>query len=159
QLLATVQPDVAEAFAPCRRREPGAEALRVADAAEVLDQAQPDRLRDVGRVGTREAVRAGRRPDKALEALDELVPGGLVAGGGCAYECVEIHLRPFRLEVGEQDPRPWMSDWVAMDARQCLPRLRGGHAAGAGGHVRGDGAGDLGCGERRAVPRCPRIGE
>src|SRR5437763_222979 len=66
--LASVQAEVAECLAARRRREPGPEAVGLADPIEVLDEAQPSRLGDIGRIRPREAERARRRPDETLEA-------------------------------------------------------------------------------------------
>jgi hypothetical protein len=63
-----------------RRGEPGAEPFRVADPVEVLDEPQPRRLRNVRSVLAREPVRARRRPDEAGEAIDDCLPGVLIAG-------------------------------------------------------------------------------
>src|SRR5204863_9863554 len=79
---------------PRRRGEPGAELFRLADSVEVLDEPQPRRLSHVGRVVMRQPVRASGCPDEAREAVDDLVPGDLVAGCGPADQFVEAQSSP-----------------------------------------------------------------
>jgi hypothetical protein len=62
-------------------RPPSADGVGVAQAVEVLEQAQPRRLQDIRRVGLVEAVAAGGGPDEAREAIDErLSPSSPVCG-------------------------------------------------------------------------------
>ena len=86
RLLAPAATDHPERLVARGRREPRPEPLRLADPVEVLDEPEPRRLGDVGRVLAREPVRARGRPDEPREAVDDRVPGELVAGGGLLQE-------------------------------------------------------------------------
>src|SRR6185436_5645812 len=69
-----------------RGRQPGTAAFRVAQAAQVLDEPQPHGLGDVGGFGAEEAVAPDDRPHQAAEAVDDLVPGSLIATGCRRYQ-------------------------------------------------------------------------
>jgi hypothetical protein len=68
-----------EAFPPGRGDQPAGQRVRVAEAAEVVDQVQPHRLHDVLGVGASEPVPEADRPDQRGVPVDDLVPGPLVA--------------------------------------------------------------------------------
>ena len=62
------------------------------DPPEVLREAKPARLHDIFGIGVAEPVSAGNGPEQSGKAIDELVPGRLVALSGSADECAEISL-------------------------------------------------------------------
>jgi len=53
----------AQALVACRRRQPGADPIRILDAVDVLEQAQPRRLRDISGVAFHQLEVRGDRPD------------------------------------------------------------------------------------------------
>jgi hypothetical protein len=71
--------DHAQALVPRRRRQPSAQTRGLPNAMEVLDEAHPGGLEDVGRIRAAEPVRACRRPYHAAELVDERVPASLIA--------------------------------------------------------------------------------
>ena len=71
-----------QALAAGGRGEPAADVGRIAQVVDVLEQAQPGLLRDVGGVGLVEVVGAGDARDQVAELLDEPGPGQVVARGG-----------------------------------------------------------------------------
>ena len=71
----------AQALAPRGGGDPGAEALGVAQAADVLDGAQPGQLGDILAVGLAQTVRTADGADEHGVAVDELLPGLGLAGG------------------------------------------------------------------------------
>src|SRR3954454_3958434 len=71
------------------RRQPGADALGVPNASEVLDEPQPRRLADVRGIRRRQAMGAGDRPHEARKPVDEGIPCLLVAVGSRKHELRE----------------------------------------------------------------------
>ena len=73
--LATGPGEQREALAPGDRRQPPAEALRVAHRVQTLQRPQPRVLDRVGNVGFLQAKRPDDRTNKALVAGHQLLPG------------------------------------------------------------------------------------
>src|SRR4051794_22481317 len=86
RLAARAAPERPQALPASGRGQPAAEGVRIPDLREVLDQPQPARLHDVGRVAGPEPVPASDAPHKARVARDEIVPRALVATGRRADE-------------------------------------------------------------------------
>src|SRR6266567_3523720 len=83
-------PDEAQRLTPGRRGEPGANLVRVLDAAQMFGQAKPDGLIDVAGIGRAEAEPAGYSPDEAAEALHEGPPCRFVAVSGRLEQAARI---------------------------------------------------------------------
>ena len=66
--------------------QPGADSLRLLDAAKVLQQAEPGRLRDISGVGGAQAMSPGDGPHRGREPVYQRVPRGLFSGCGRADE-------------------------------------------------------------------------
>src|SRR5215467_11432743 len=79
-----------QALAPGGGREPGAYPVGMVDPPDVLGQAQPGGLVDVGGVGVAEPVCPGNRPHQAAEPVHETAPGNLIATGRAAYQLTGI---------------------------------------------------------------------
>ena len=82
----------AQALAAGRHDEPPRQAVRVGQSIEVFDQAEPDRLADVGGVGVPEPVGARHRPHEGREPVDELFPRGGVTAGRSTHEVAGMSL-------------------------------------------------------------------
>ena len=76
----------AQALAAGGGADPGAEAVGVAQPADVLDGAQPRELGDVVGVGVGQPVRAADAADEHGVAVDQLAPGLRLSLGGGADE-------------------------------------------------------------------------
>ena len=76
----------AQALVPGGRRQPGTNAIGVLDPVDVLKQAQPSGLGDIGRIALRQLEFRGDRPDEPGVLLDQAFPRPPVPGRGTAYE-------------------------------------------------------------------------
>jgi len=70
---------VAQALVPRGSRQPGADAIRMVQLVDVLEQAQPRRLRDVGGVTLGQLELAGYGPDEPGILVDQPLPCPLVS--------------------------------------------------------------------------------
>src|SRR5437899_2481177 len=69
----------AQALIPRGCREPGTHTIRVLQAADMLEQAQPGRLDDIGRVALHQPEFPRNRPDEPVILLDKTLPRPPVA--------------------------------------------------------------------------------
>jgi hypothetical protein len=74
------------ALVPGHRDEPSRQGGRLPDASEVLDQAKPDRLRDVLNVGRGQPVVSDDHDHEPLVPQHELIPRVRVAVGAVVDE-------------------------------------------------------------------------
>ena len=80
----------AQALVACRRRQPGADAIRVLDAVNVLEQAQPRRLRDIGGVAFHQLEVRSDRPDEPRELIDQAFPCLPIPVGGTPDQLCDV---------------------------------------------------------------------
>ena len=81
-------------LAPRRRCQPARDRRRLAHGADVLVQARPRCLHDIIDVRSAEPVRTSDAAEHAIEALDQLSPGRVVAAADGCHELDELVLGP-----------------------------------------------------------------
>src|SRR5262249_16592820 len=79
-------PQNPEALASSRCRQPGSDALGLFDAIEMLQEAKPCRLKDIGSVGGVESVPPCDSPNCRAESFDQGIPAVLVPVPRRPYE-------------------------------------------------------------------------
>ena len=80
----------AQALVPCGRRQPGADAIRVLDTVDVLEQAEPGGLGDVGGVALRQLELHRNGPDEPGVLIDQALPCMPVPLRGAAHQARDI---------------------------------------------------------------------
>ena len=102
QLLARAALKSTHRVAAGRRGQPARDGRGLANALDVLQQAQPRRLHHVIDVGRAKSVGAGDRPQPAVEAAHERSPGGVIARARRAHERDERGIVLGRLRDGSR---------------------------------------------------------
>ena len=65
----------AQALVPRRRGQPGADPIRILDAVDVLEQAEPGGLGDIGSVAVEQLELGGNGPDEPGVLVNQALPG------------------------------------------------------------------------------------
>jgi hypothetical protein len=80
----------AQAFVPGGSREPGTHAIGGIETIDVLEQAQPCHLRDIGRITLGQLEVPGNRPDESRVLVDQTLPRPSVSLSGAPDESRDV---------------------------------------------------------------------
>ena len=149
---ALAAPQHAQALVPRGRADPGAEAVRVAQAADVLDGAQPRELGDVVGVGLAQAMRAADGADEHGVAVDELACQAWASPAAAAATSDSVSRSPRRAACRS------VRDVMVVMAGTFQPALWDCFGSGSGSRITG--ARSALCGAcsspSTSIPRCCR---
>jgi hypothetical protein len=110
----------AQALIPSGRRQPGAHAIGILDPVDVLEQAQPGGLGDIGGIAFRELEIRGDGPDEPGELIDQTLPRAPVTGSSTTHKS-----RDYRgIKVFLEHPSPSIYAMRRPAARDLMTALR-----------------------------------